>query len=153
MFRINKLDHNFLHWQILSLVCSPEKPCDSAFIPSVVKRMQRWRVSWISSVRLTDQSSDGAWLQKHMKKKKKVRQGERFSFSPVVFSYYCFHFYCWRALCEPAVTGLYNSGKKPKFVGCKIRSMRTWTRLRDFKKISRAFPFYTSQIHGNNIFF
>ena len=27
-----------------------------------------------------------------MKKKRKVRQGERFSFSSVFFSYYCFHF-------------------------------------------------------------
>ena len=63
-------------------------------------------------------------VAKTYEKEKKVRQGDRFSFSPVFFSYYCFHFYCWRALCEPTVTILYKSGKKPKFFGCKIRSMR-----------------------------
>ena len=41
--RINKLDRD-----ILSPVC-PLRTCDIAFIPSVLKRVQRWRVSWIRS--------------------------------------------------------------------------------------------------------
>ena len=64
-------------------------------------------------------------VAKTYEKQKQVRQGDRFSFSSVFFSYYCFPFSCWRALCEPAVTILYNSGKKPKCFGCKIRSMRS----------------------------
>ena len=42
---ISKFDHDFLHWQISSLVCSPEKPHDIAFTSTVLKRVQRLRVS------------------------------------------------------------------------------------------------------------
>ena len=52
--RINKLDRDDLYCQILSLVCTPppppvttELPCDIVFIPSMRKRVQRWRLSWI----------------------------------------------------------------------------------------------------------
>ena len=41
---ISKFD-DFLHWQISSLVCSPEKPHDIAFFSTVLKRVQRLRVS------------------------------------------------------------------------------------------------------------
>ena len=52
--RINKLDRDDLYCT-LSLVCTPsppppptpEIPCDIVFIPSMLKRVQRWRVSWI----------------------------------------------------------------------------------------------------------
>ena len=49
--RINKLDRDDLYCQILSLVCTPpppvttEIPCDIVFIPSMRKRVQRWRLS------------------------------------------------------------------------------------------------------------
>ena len=42
---INRPDRDFLYRVILSLVYSPEKPRDIAFIPSVLRRVQRWRVS------------------------------------------------------------------------------------------------------------
>ena len=47
--KINKLDHYFSHWQILSFVC-PLKYRDITFIPSILKVVQRWRVSWIISI-------------------------------------------------------------------------------------------------------
>ena len=39
--RINKLDRDYS----LSLVCTPEILRDIAFIPSILERVQRWRVS------------------------------------------------------------------------------------------------------------
>ena len=68
-------------------------------------------------------------IAKTNEKEKRVRKGERFSFSLVFFSYYCFHFLFLFFLFiagEPYAsqhTILYNIGEKPKFVGCKIRSM------------------------------
>ena len=29
--KVNTLDRDFLHWQLLSFFCPPEKPCDIAF--------------------------------------------------------------------------------------------------------------------------
>ena len=43
-------DRDFLYWKNFSLFCPPEKPRDIAFIPSVLKRVHRWRVSWIRSI-------------------------------------------------------------------------------------------------------
>ena len=43
-YRINKLDRDYSHWQILSLVY-PVKYHVTAFISSILERVQRWRVS------------------------------------------------------------------------------------------------------------
>ena len=48
--RINKFDRDYSYWQILFIVCPPEKPRDIANGPSILRRMQRWRVSWIRSI-------------------------------------------------------------------------------------------------------
>lgn len=56
--RINKLDRDFLYWQTLSLVCPLRKSCDFAFIPSALKRVQRWRVSWMRSSGYHDIAQD-----------------------------------------------------------------------------------------------
>ena len=48
--RINKLNRDFFHWQFFFTCLPPKKPCDIAFIPSVLERVQTWRVSWIRSI-------------------------------------------------------------------------------------------------------
>ena len=51
--RINKLDRDYSYFQSLSLVYPsppPEIPRDIAFIPSILKRLQRW---WVSSINTT----------------------------------------------------------------------------------------------------
>ena len=48
--KINKLDLDYSYWQILSLVWPPEIPRDIASIPSILRRLQKWRVSWIRSI-------------------------------------------------------------------------------------------------------
>lgn len=50
LYRINKLDHDFLNWQIFSVVCPLRNHMTLLFVPSVLKRMQRWRVWWIRSI-------------------------------------------------------------------------------------------------------
>ena len=46
--RINKVDRDFSQWQILSFVCPMKYHVPLlAFIPSIVNRLQRWRVSWM----------------------------------------------------------------------------------------------------------
>ena len=40
----------FLVLEKLTTCLPPEKPSDIAFIPSVLKRVQRWRASWIRSI-------------------------------------------------------------------------------------------------------
>ena len=46
--RISDRDNSY--WQILSLVFPLKYYVDIAFIPLVLKRLQRWRVSWIRSI-------------------------------------------------------------------------------------------------------
>ena len=60
---INKLNHNFFYWQFFFTCLPPEKPCDIAFIPSVLERVQRWQVSWIMAI---------VELKKQKKNKKKT---------------------------------------------------------------------------------
>ena len=48
--RINILDLNVLHLQIVFTCLPPVKPRDIAFISSIRLGVQRWRVSWIKSV-------------------------------------------------------------------------------------------------------
>ena len=48
--RINKLNRDVFHWQVFFTCFPPEKPREIAFIPSVLERVQRWRVSWIRSI-------------------------------------------------------------------------------------------------------
>ena len=43
-YSINKLGRDYSHWQILSLFLPREIPRDIAFIPSILERVQRWRV-------------------------------------------------------------------------------------------------------------
>ena len=47
--RINILDLNILHLQIVFTCLPPVKPRDIAFISSILMGVQRWRVSWIKS--------------------------------------------------------------------------------------------------------
>ena len=47
--RINILDLNILHLQIIFACLPPVKPRDIAFISSILMGVQRWRVSWIKS--------------------------------------------------------------------------------------------------------
>ena len=49
--RINKLDNDYLYWQIYHLFpLPPEIPRDNSFISPILKRVQRWQVSWIRSI-------------------------------------------------------------------------------------------------------
>ena len=48
--RINKHDPDFLYRQNFLLVCPLKNKCDLAFIPSVLKPLQRWWVLWITSL-------------------------------------------------------------------------------------------------------
>ena len=49
--KINKLYRDYSCWKILALYClSPKMPRDIAFIPSILKRVQIWRVSWTRSI-------------------------------------------------------------------------------------------------------
>lgn len=48
--RINKDDLNYSYWQILSLVCPLKNHVTVFFIPSILKRLQRWQVSWMRSI-------------------------------------------------------------------------------------------------------
>ena len=48
--KINKLDRNYSYWDILSLVCPLKYRVTFFFIPSILERVQRWRVSWIRSI-------------------------------------------------------------------------------------------------------
>ena len=48
--RINILDLNILHLQIVFTCLPPVKPRDIAFISSILMGVQRWRVSWIKSI-------------------------------------------------------------------------------------------------------
>ena len=48
---INKLDRDFLLSADFIACLPPERTRDIAFMPSVLKRVQRWRVSWIRSVK------------------------------------------------------------------------------------------------------
>ena len=48
--RINKLNRDFFHWRFFSLVCPLRNHVTIAFIPSVLERVQRWRVSWVRSI-------------------------------------------------------------------------------------------------------
>ena len=47
---INKVDLDFSQRQILSFVCPLKYHLIFAFIPSILKRVQRWWVSWIRSI-------------------------------------------------------------------------------------------------------
>ena len=47
--RINILDLNILHLQIIFTCLPPVKPRDIASISSILMGVQRWRVSWIKS--------------------------------------------------------------------------------------------------------
>ena len=48
--RINILDLNILHLQIIFTCLPPVKPRDIAFISSILMGVQRWWVSWIKSI-------------------------------------------------------------------------------------------------------
>ena len=50
MYRINKLDHDFLNWQIFSVVCPLRNHMTPLLIPSVLKWTQSWQVGWIRSI-------------------------------------------------------------------------------------------------------
>ena len=50
LYRINKLDYDFLNRQIFSVVCPLRNHMTLLFVPSVLKRMQRWQVGWIRSI-------------------------------------------------------------------------------------------------------
>ena len=43
----DKLENDYAYWQILTLVWPPKRPRDIAFIPSILKRVQSWQISWI----------------------------------------------------------------------------------------------------------
>ena len=47
---MNKADLDFSQWRILSFVCPLKYHVIFAFIPSILKRVQRWWVSWIRSI-------------------------------------------------------------------------------------------------------
>ena len=48
--KLNKGDLDFSQRQIFSFVCPLKYHVIFAFIPSILKRVQRWRVSWIRSI-------------------------------------------------------------------------------------------------------
>ena len=48
--RINNFNCDFLHWQILSLVCPLKNHVTLLLSHSVLKHMQRWQVSWIRPI-------------------------------------------------------------------------------------------------------
>ena len=73
--RINKLDRDFSHLQIFSLVCPPpppEIPRDIAVTPSILRPVQRLQVSWIRSI--------SPWLLiHHLRNEKKTTGSSHFS--------------------------------------------------------------------------
>ena len=51
VYRIYKLERDFVHWQTVITCLPTEKSYDISYIPSsVLQRVQGWRVSWIRSI-------------------------------------------------------------------------------------------------------
>ena len=50
---LNKLENDYAYWQILTLVWPSKRPRDIAFIPSILKRVQSWQISWIRHLHIS----------------------------------------------------------------------------------------------------
>ena len=57
IYRIHKLNCDFFNWQFFA-----EKQSDIDFIPSLLKRGQRWRISWITSIKNNKNNTHLNWL-------------------------------------------------------------------------------------------